>query len=561
MKSNELSGHLDNLLSTTNFRSILIDGHWGCGKTYEIQKYIKNNRKKCIYVSLFGLESIDEINTEIYKQSHKHRIQLAKISTLLSKAFSPVNYVGNIADALAFQLNDINTSKIKKAKIIFLDDLERLSERIEYRDLVGYINNLFMCEVRVVCLVSLEALNNKTRAEDFLEFREKVFDTCLSINGVSLDVFDNLFKDFKIPNCELVYPLFENNIRMAKNVSLFYKDVVKQIKSQIPSKTKLDEYELLKVCTYTVLCVVHYNKNRPSFNEDIYPKLYYNDKCKKYGENIANGLVNFFSPTQEDKNNNYLKIYVEPLIDYFLYREFDDFANLIRINDSEAVDILEQHPFYLSEDNKGKYFEKLKKSILESESWDNKFENCVRYLYSDTDFELSDDEIKKLARLQLRSNQDIFVDETTISLHYFPEGIVNSEKRIHFIDVYQKEYKKASFEDLSENFSKAINDKDYGIAIDLLDKMQFYNNVMTKQLLLDNSFFINDLSGDISESLWTFYHKVAKVAYKLELKDQYKTTIKISFKESTIKNSTLKTRLWALVYYNVDNTFKQSDLD
>ena len=116
MKSNELSKYLEKLLSDSNFRSILIDGPWGCGKTYEVQEYIKKNKKKCVYVSLFGLETIDEINTEIYKQSQKCRLKMAKMTNVLSKAISPVKYVNNVADALAFQLNDIDTTKIKKRR-------------------------------------------------------------------------------------------------------------------------------------------------------------------------------------------------------------------------------------------------------------------------------------------------------------------------------------------------------------------------------------------------------------------------------------------------------------
>lgn len=41
----------------------------------------------------------------------------------------------------------------------------------------------------------------------------------------------------------------------------------------------------------------------------------------------------------------------------------------------------------------------------------------------------------------------------------------------------------------------------------------------------------------------------------------YKTTIKNIYKESSVKSNTLKIRLWALVFYKVDNTFKQAELN
>lgn len=53
-------------------RSMLIDGPWGCGKTYQIMDFLKNhqeefeNKKRMIgYISLFGLDSIEAINNEI----------------------------------------------------------------------------------------------------------------------------------------------------------------------------------------------------------------------------------------------------------------------------------------------------------------------------------------------------------------------------------------------------------------------------------------------------------------------------------------------------------------
>ena len=563
MKSNELSKNLDKVLSDSNFRSVLIDGPWGCGKTYEVQEYIKKNKRKCIYVSLFGLETIDEINTEIYKQSHKCRLKMSKMTNLISKAISPVKYVNNVADALAFQLNDIDASKIKKSKIVFLDDLERLSKHIEYKDLVGYANKLFMNKVRVVCLVSLKGFgDDKDRLKDFLEFREKVFDSCLSISSAPTDVFDNIFKEFMIPNCELIYPLFDENIRMAKNIALFYKDVNKQLDLLKIDKKRLSNYEILKVCAYTVLSVVGYNKDKPSYGEkESYPKFYYEHECQEYGENIANGFAKYFPTKERAEDNNYLKPFTEALINYFLYREFISFADAITVKEPQKVDILEQHPFYYSEENKEKYFEEFQKRVNESESWDDKYEKCVRAIYSDTDFELSDDTIKKLARLKLKLKRNTYIDDHSIVFDYFPGGIANSEKIQHFISVYKEEYIKEAFESIINKIENAISSKDYLEAIDLLERLQFEKNDKIKDLLLKNKFFIPDLSKDISETEWTFCHKIAEVAYRLELKEEYKTIIKNIYKESAVKNNTLKIRLWALVFYKVDNTFKQTDLN
>lgn len=59
---NSLNSLLDIYLEDNTYSyAILIDGVWGCGKTFFIKKYINESvvakNKKCIYISLYGLES------------------------------------------------------------------------------------------------------------------------------------------------------------------------------------------------------------------------------------------------------------------------------------------------------------------------------------------------------------------------------------------------------------------------------------------------------------------------------------------------------------------------
>ena len=52
--------------------AVLIKGKWGSGKTYFIKNFIEDNKKeiKFIYVSLFGLSTIDEVNEKIFEAFH-----------------------------------------------------------------------------------------------------------------------------------------------------------------------------------------------------------------------------------------------------------------------------------------------------------------------------------------------------------------------------------------------------------------------------------------------------------------------------------------------------------
>lgn len=52
--------------------AVMIDGNWGCGKTYFIKEKLinilkdKNPNKKFIYISLYGLATINDIEQAIY---------------------------------------------------------------------------------------------------------------------------------------------------------------------------------------------------------------------------------------------------------------------------------------------------------------------------------------------------------------------------------------------------------------------------------------------------------------------------------------------------------------
>ena len=129
-------------------KSILIDGPWGCGKTHQINEYIKEynknndtlkNKTQIYYVSLFGLESIDEIHTAVYYQMFPRTVKVKKIASgilkgasVISKAIPYIEKAGDVCDGLDAQLGNISKEKIKKSSIIVFDDLERISTSIRF---------------------------------------------------------------------------------------------------------------------------------------------------------------------------------------------------------------------------------------------------------------------------------------------------------------------------------------------------------------------------------------------------------------------------------------------
>ena len=51
------------------YKSILVNGEWGIGKTYFIKQFLKG--KDYIYVSLFGINSFEDFKNQIYSELNK----------------------------------------------------------------------------------------------------------------------------------------------------------------------------------------------------------------------------------------------------------------------------------------------------------------------------------------------------------------------------------------------------------------------------------------------------------------------------------------------------------
>ncbi len=163
--------------------AVLINGYWGAGKTFFIKKFLKN-KDDFIYISLYGLSSIDEINTRICEVS---LLKMAENKTgkagvkFAEKAFTLVKPISRF-----FNIN-INAQDLEalcsftKDKLIIFDDLERNSMGI--RETLGFINRFVEHQGNKVIIVANEdEIRDKPK---YLIAKEKLI-------GKTLTVFEEL---------------------------------------------------------------------------------------------------------------------------------------------------------------------------------------------------------------------------------------------------------------------------------------------------------------------------------------------------------------------------------
>lgn len=149
--------------------AVLIDAPWGAGKTYLYENFLadkiekneagKSKRKNNIYISLYGISTIEELSRELVTKyilkdkcsGTKEKIYKASsgIASVMSKAISVS--VGALSIDFSGIGDFLKNSISAKDMVICFDDLERCS--IPINDLFGFINNLVEhCNCKVIIL-------------------------------------------------------------------------------------------------------------------------------------------------------------------------------------------------------------------------------------------------------------------------------------------------------------------------------------------------------------------------------------------------------------------------
>ncbi|MGN4672474.1 P-loop NTPase fold protein [Bacillus cereus group sp. MYBK225-1] len=167
---------LDYIKRDNTSSAILLNGKWGSGKTYfwknVLQERIQSEGKKVIYVSLYGISSIEEINKKIVLSRWEF---VEKISQ--SKAGGGITELGKVAfgvikkidpTGLSDQLTNMNFKDILNYTdaVLCFDDLERVNMRID--EVLGHINNFVEHDGTKVIIIGneeeiAEKLNDQNR--------------------------------------------------------------------------------------------------------------------------------------------------------------------------------------------------------------------------------------------------------------------------------------------------------------------------------------------------------------------------------------------------------------
>lgn len=167
--------------------AVLVTGEWGVGKTFQVKNAL--GESEIYYVSLFGINTPNDVYSEVYSKMFPVRAKLKSATSHIGDLSIGIGVIGSISADLNVA-NAVFRQKIKSDKTIVFDDLERCD--IPPKVLLGIIN-LYVehhkCRVVVIC-------HDHKMTEDFLEFKEKIFGHNIHVS----------------PNIEEAYDFFLNSI-------------------------------------------------------------------------------------------------------------------------------------------------------------------------------------------------------------------------------------------------------------------------------------------------------------------------------------------------------------
>lgn len=179
---------------------IVFDGKWGIGKTWQIDQFCQSNQNaknlKVVKVSLFGKQSVDEINHDLFVAINGKLKKFTKTAlTVLGDLEVSVLGFGGKLPNLSFLIGNAKLSD-KNFMIIF-DDFERKGSDLSCKEVFGYIDELCSKNQNVkVCLVMNEEALEKKDKEEYKKYFEKTFDKCFHIDTNNNQAVESIVQNF-----------------------------------------------------------------------------------------------------------------------------------------------------------------------------------------------------------------------------------------------------------------------------------------------------------------------------------------------------------------------------
>lgn len=170
-----LDDKLNEFLNNNDAHAILIDGPWGVGKTFAINEWtqkIKKERLKVIYLSLFGLSDINQLNALALESEGFRNTFVKYLKSLNQDVTVGVNGISLSIPLIGMVANLLKqTHKSKNVYLFVIDDIDRKDLNLKPREIYGFVDSLPKQNTKVILVMNKEKSDEK---DEFDGLKDKV---------------------------------------------------------------------------------------------------------------------------------------------------------------------------------------------------------------------------------------------------------------------------------------------------------------------------------------------------------------------------------------------------
>ena len=538
----EILNQLDN---DNTYKKIFINGPWGIGKSYYVNKYIKEHNENFIYITLFGKTSFDSIENSVARELFKKLSSLNKKKIILHKfvknvkaSFSICGFTINSPELSRKGLiSEYSTLLESKSLIIVIDDLERKSNNILIEDIMGMIEEFSQFNKVKIVIIGDENNMIDSDRKKWNRFKEKIIEKEYKIQKFSDESIRNLVTSEICSYIEEieVTPFINDYIKkhdirnlrtIIKGINLF-KEVINNY-VEIKENKKVNLLVLKNCMSVAIECTEEVYK--PDEKRDD------NDSFKYViDEEINSRIMNhYFNSVFSNNDDTCILNYI---LDIYKCEYSADLKNkLNKTIDSylEEKKPNEKDKFYLSIDkitfkinNLYKHMKNGKYKFITLDVFINDFYEILIW-NSALELNLNLDEVASvffdiMFKNYYDVNKSIYENKIKLFGFKFKESKILSDLAIEYNDKIKTKY----LSDKLLNIEKTFKNLEYDCSLlEWLDSRFIDNDKEIVQeefikICRNNNYLVPDLSNEIDENTWSWFLEIWELFYK-RMNEEYK---------------------------------------
>lgn len=544
MLTTELCDYLKDFNNESNkIRSLLIDGPWGCGKTYNVFKYLETYKPNYVYVSLFGLNSLNEV--------------IIRLSEKIDSSYI-VNINGHyFINGASEKCNSIKRAKYNNG-IVIIDDIERKNDGLSFKEVCGLVSSLVINGFKVICILNDKEVDD----ENYYGYVEKTFEKELKVYGDS-NIIAKIINDADISN-DSIFKASKGNYRLIEKSNNIYDEISKKkdslTNSYLDLKSASDRFALIREIVIALRCFYSTNNTKIEFSNDTdafnLRKIRYEENVKDFGVHVANELDHVFA---DEKENMVLYDDVLKIMNYLKTGTYDELI-VEKTNDILSIEPFCNEYYYLDDKEKLNFKQQLF-NMIDKFDFSRKGHldlvlNFLRYCIhpiKKKELSILADQMIKTESKDKEAPLILYLKDYKMTC----EGDDAKSRISQLIQIVEDTKLTADNSNFKQSIDEASSNRNYSILTDLLYK---HRNEEDAEKVADEfekkNYCLPDLSKRLDYSIWTYCHEIARFVSPFE--KHRKKFISLLIKQcKNNKSLTLRSRCNALTKYNFNVNFDE----